>query len=50
MVFMALKIGSHVVVICSMKKENRNNLNTIVRQCVIHVIVVTTCSMYDLKI
>jgi len=38
MVFMALKIGSHVVVICSMKKANRNKLNTIVRQCVIHVV------------
>jgi len=38
MVFMTLKIGSHVVVICSMKKANQNKLNTIVRQFVIHVV------------
>jgi hypothetical protein len=30
--------GLQTPVICSMKKANRNKLNTIVRQCVIHVV------------
>ena len=42
MVCMALKrrksCSGDVVVMCSMKKANRNKFNTIVRQCAIHVV------------